>query len=201
VRAILERELCRRLATFDRVRLDDEGAALERDVPARDQAALQRFLQDVDAVADAVVLAAARIPPPAWVDAESAAAWRAFAEATAGKLRPGSMRVRGAVVDGDRVHVETVLDAKGQPEATRVVLALDPEVDLRERVEAPAALRRAVAALTTIDEPRSFDVQPDAITLELPGFVRDPAVLRPIVAEMQRLSARLRGETRRGPYR
>jgi hypothetical protein len=49
--------------------------------------------------------------------------------------------------------------------------------------------------------PAHLEILPDAIVLRLESATADPAALRDTIAEMAKLSRRLRGETRRGPYR
>lgn len=202
VRAVLDARMCAAIAAFTTAKVSDRSARVALDVPARSAEGLRRFLDAVAELSEAALAAARRVPPPSWVSAADAERWRAFAALAGGKLRCGAMRVRRAIVDAERVDVQTVLDERGRPEATRLVLALDPAVDPPEHADMPPALAAAArAAARDPGRAPALDVAPEAMTLTLGGFTPDPADLRPLVAHMARYAARLRGDGARGPYR
>jgi hypothetical protein len=196
----LEADLRGALLAFDEATLDDAGAEVASSASARDPEALRSFLADLEALSAALVAAERRLPPPSWVTDDAAAAWRAFAAATTGRLHAGRMAVTGALVEGDRVDVETRSDARGQPEVTRLTLTIDPPADRIAQLPegADAALRRSVEAL---DAAPRVTIRADAVVLELAGSTEDPATLREAMAELARLARRVRGEVHRGPYR
>jgi hypothetical protein len=200
VLAALGRDLCAALLAFEDAQLDDAGAEVATSASARDPEALRSFLAALEALAEAVVAAERRLPPPSWVDAATAEAWRAFAAATTGRLHAGRMAITGALVDGDRTDVETLCDARGRTRATRLTLMIDPPADRVSQLpdDADADLRRSVQDR---DLARPVEIRPDSVVLELVGTTADPATLRAPMAEMARLARRLRGETSRGPYR
>lgn len=199
--AALGPELCEAIEAFGEIVLRDAGARVGMDAQARDAEALGVFVSHIDALASAVAATEAHIPPPACFDERAAAAWRAFAELTTGRLRQGSMSVLGAVVDGDHVDVETLFEA-GSVSGTRVTLALDPEAPVPDPVIAPGPLVAAArAAAPGHNDAPGFELEASAMTVTLPTMIADPAALRPLLMEMQRHARALRGETTRGPYR
>jgi hypothetical protein len=198
VHAAFEATLCRALLAFEEVELDDGGAKVSTSAPARDPAALRRFLDALDALARAVVEAEARLPAPAWVDAGALARWKAFASANGGRLRLGCMAITGAFVDGDQVSIETRADQRGEPSSTRVTLVLDPELER----EAPASAWPELMALVKDRDPKpDMNITGQEMVLEMRGRTSDPESVRAAIAEMQRMARRLRGEVGRGPYR
>jgi hypothetical protein len=194
VRAACGDDLRNALLTFDEVELDDAGARITSNAAARDAADLRNFLDKLEKLADAVVAAEARVPPPAWATEASVAAWRAFAESTGGRFHAGRLAITGALFDGDRARIETDFDGAA-PSATRVELTVDPEIDRDIPASAEAELLRAAAPAT------KAEVRADAIVLTFAGALADPSRARAALAEAQRLARRLRGETARGPYR
>jgi hypothetical protein len=200
VEAALGEDLRRALSAFEEAELDDTGARVHGAGSARDPAALRLFLALVSTLAEAVVAAEQRLPTPSWVDAPTAAAWRAFAGATAGRFHAGSMAVTGALVDGDRIDLTTHPDAHGLPESTRLTLTIDPPAE-RASLLAEGAEADLVRSVVDLDVAPQVEIRPDAVVLELAGRVADPAALAAPMAEMARLARRMRGEASRGPYR
>jgi hypothetical protein len=199
VRAALDAATCAELVQFDAVEINDHGGSLSRATPARSTQQLQSFLGALAGFADAFAGAPDRLPPPSWASAEMVAAWRKFAATTSGRFVAGPMKLRDAVVDGEHVDVEVVPEG-GPPEATRLVLHLDPAVE--ESPISPADVIRAARAIAgDADPPPTLDVRPEEMRLTIGGGVGDPEALRPLVAAMARFAARLRGEETRGPYR
>jgi len=200
VLAALDRDLRAALLAFESVELDDGGAEVRSTTSARDPEALRGLLAELEVLAEAAVAAERGLLAPSWVVPSMEDAWRAFAAETTGRLRAGRMAVTGALVDGDRIDVETRCDGRGRPEATRLTLILDPPADRMAQLleSAGADLRRSVQ-----DRDRACRVEVRAadVVLELAGVTADPAVLRAPMAEMARLARRLRGDTSRGPYR
>ncbi len=200
VLAALGPDLRAALLAFDEAELDDTGARVTSSASARDPEELRRFLVALDTLAEAIVAAERRLPPPSWLEPESAEAWRAFAVATTGRLHAGRMAVTGARINSDRIDVETRCDAQGRPRQTRLTLILDPPADRLENLPegAEADLTRKVH-----DRARAphAEIRSDAIVLDLNGAIANPGALREAMDEMTRLSRRLRGEMSRGPYR
>jgi hypothetical protein len=200
IEAALGEDLRRALLVFEEAALDDTGARIHGFGSARDPSALRRFLALLSTLADAVVAAEQRVPPPSWVDAATASAWQAFAAATAGRFHAGRMAVTGAFVDGDRLDLTTHPDAHGLPERTRLTLIIDPPAD-RASLLAEGAEADLVRSVAERDAAPHVEIRAEAVVLEIAGRVADPAALAAPMAEMTRLARRLRGETSRGPYR
>ncbi len=97
----------RALRAFHRADVDDMEARVWSAAEASDEQALDAFLAQVNALAQALAEAGAALPPPAAM-AAWLPAWRRFAEESDGALRVGSMRLgdarRGAVRAGDAVQ-------------------------------------------------------------------------------------------------
>ena len=129
VRAALGDDLRRALSAFDEASLEDTGARVISNASAREERELRGVLAALDALARAVVAAERRLPPPTWVPPAAVEAWRAFAAETTGRLCAGRMAILGAAVEGDRADVETRLDDRGRPRATRLTLAVEPPAE------------------------------------------------------------------------
>ncbi len=200
VLAALGPDLRAALFAFEEAEVDDTGARVASSASARDPEELRRFLAALEALAEAVVAAERRLPPPSWVTQASAEAWRAFAAATTGRLSAGRMAVNGAVVNGERFDVEIRFDAHGRLRTTRVTLLVEPPVDPVPQLPegADADLIRSVHDR---DLAPRVAIRADALVLEVDGVTADPAALHAPMAEMTRLARRLRGEMSRGPYR
>jgi hypothetical protein len=198
VRDAFEADLCAAVLAFDRATLDDHGAEVRSHAHARDQRALATFLDAVVMLATTIVRAEARLSPPPWAYELAPERWRAFADTTGARFRRGRMAIHDATLDGDRFDVDTLVDAGGDPDRTRVTLAIDPPAPRELSDDARRALLQAIRPR---DPGARLSARADALAIELAGFQEDPAKLRDVYAALQRAARRLRGEPERGPYR
>ena len=86
------------------------------------------------------------------------------------------------------------------------IFLVDDSQPIRERI---AGMLNSIPGVMIVGEAETpaeaiagiLGCDPDAVVLEIDGVLADPAALGTTMAEMARLGRRLRGETRRGPYR
>lgn len=205
VLAVLGPALRRALRAFQRADVDDREAWVWSAAEASDEQALDAFLAQVNALAQALAEAGAALPPPAAM-AAWLPAWRRFAEESDGALRVGSMRLSGTL-EGARFELETLF--KGAvPARTRVSLRLDPPIEgaarprnAAEQAIAAAILEQAARVGGVADAEEGVAVAPGAIAVVIGAPLADPAAAREVLRPMLALARQMRGEGRGGPYR
>ncbi|WP_437803266.1 hypothetical protein [Sorangium sp. So ce693] len=205
VLAVLGPALRRALRAFDRADVDDREAWVWSAAEASDEQALDAFLAQVNALAQALAEAGAALPPPAAM-AAWLPAWRRFAEESDGALRVGSMRLSGTL-EGARFELETLF--KGAvPARTRVSLRLDPPIEgaarprnAAEQAIAAAILEQAARVGGVAEAEEGVAVAPGAIAVVIGAPLADPAAAREVLRPMLALARQMRGEGRGGPYR
>ncbi|WP_437282537.1 hypothetical protein WME90_18755 [Sorangium sp. So ce375] len=205
VLAVLGPALRCALRAFDRAEADDREAWVWSAAEASDEQALDAFLAQVDALAQALAEAGAALPPPAAM-AAWLPAWRRFAEESDGRLRVGSMRLSGTL-EGGRFELDTLF--KGAvPARTRVSLRLDPPIEgasrprnAAEQALAAATLEQAARLGGVTDAEPAVAVAPGAIAVAIGAPLADPSAAREVLRPMLALARQMRGERRGGPYR
>ncbi|WP_437916840.1 hypothetical protein WME73_20565 [Sorangium sp. So ce302] len=205
VLAVLGPALRRALRAFHRADVDDREAWVWSAAEASDEHALDAFLAQVNALAQALAEAGAALPPPAAM-AAWLPAWHRFAEESDGALRVGSMRLSGTL-EGARFELETLF--KGAvPARTRVSLRLDPSIEgaarprnTAEQGIAAAILEQAARLGGVADAEEGVAVAPGAIAVVIGAPLADPAAAREVLRPMLALARQMRGEGRGGPYR
>jgi hypothetical protein len=177
----LTREVVEALARFEEARAHDTGAVFAAAAQNVDPERLEAFVASARAAAAVLAEAFAGVRPPA-VMAGHLAAWRAFAERHGGRFEPGRMWIHDAMFGMERFEVGTVWTRPDRPDATRVRMVIDPP------------LGQPYAGETR------FTVDMDAIGLEVPAPLADPAEIEPVLDEMAKVSRAARGLAA-GPFR
>ncbi|MGK3963274.1 hypothetical protein WMF38_03685 [Sorangium sp. So ce118] len=203
--AALTPALRRALSAFDRGDVDDAEARAWSAAWASDEAELEVFLAQVDALARAIAEAGAALPPPAAM-AAWLPAWRRFAEESDGALRVGSMRLSG-IFEGAGFELETLFKGAA-PAGTRIALRLDPPIAGAGRPSKAAEQRIAASILEqaarlggVADAEAGVEVAPGAIAAAIAAPLADPAAALEVLRPMLALAREMRGERRGGPYR
>lgn len=205
------------LLGFDEVYLDDAHAAVRSRSPGHDQPWIGRFIEQLATLAEAITEAEAQIPPPPPM-AAFLPAWQRFAQDFGGRLQAGKMSIVEARLDGAAFDIETDFGRGVLPERTLITLAIDPplpqsidpsdieaiaELSGPSSMPLPAGLRAGardvVTHLKTLA--RSLRVSEQAMVIELPAPLDDPASAREAMTAMLKLVEMARGERRIGPYR
>ena len=107
--AFFDPELARYLATATRVELDDDQCRIHVPGAASTASTLEAVVRAATHVMELLAAAIARIPPPVAM-APNVAAWRAFADATSGRLELGRVWIHDATIGGFRFEVGTVFE-------------------------------------------------------------------------------------------
>jgi hypothetical protein len=205
--AFLGSHLREALARVKLVSAGDTSIVVRGPVTSYEREGVGTFLEQVSAIAGALVGAIGNIPPPAAM-VDALPAWRAFAAATGARLTVGHMSLRGASVDGAEIDVLTLLGEDGEVHGTRVELKLDPPLPARTTVDvtSPVSLVWAPPGAQELAETlraqvTRLQIGEHFLAIELPGATAEPAELRPRMIEMIVLARRLRGDRSPGPYR
>lgn len=214
VRAALSPALRAALSAFRDVDLNDAGAQVWSAATASDERVLAAFLEQVEALAQAVADTGATLPPPAAM-AAWLPAWRRFAEESDGVLEVGAMRLSG-VLDGAEFRVETRFKGPA-PAGTHIALRMQPPWEesgshaaVRTPRPDPSRTRTAAGIVAAILEQAArlgkvvkddIEVLPDAIGVEVAAPLAEPAATREVLRPMLALARAMRGERRGGPYR
>ncbi|WP_438020687.1 hypothetical protein WMF18_17135 [Sorangium sp. So ce315] len=203
VQAALTPALRAALTAFPEVDLDDARARVRSAVGAFDASALDLFLRQVEALAQAIAAAGAALLPPAsmepWLPA-----WRRFAEESGGSLQVGPMRLTG-YLEGERFELATLFKGAAAV-GTRVALPLEPASEgagggsIAAKEALAAALREQVSWFRDV-EGGVISVGPEEIAVKLAAALGHPAAAREVLQPMLALARKLRGERRGGPYR
>ncbi|WP_437785960.1 hypothetical protein [Sorangium sp. So ce1097] len=186
------------------VDLNDARARVRSAVGAFDESVLDLFLEQVEALAQAIAEAGAALPPPASM-ATWLPAWRRFAEESDGALQVGPMRLSGTF-EGAPFAVSTQFKGAA-PVGARIAARLDPPIGGASGSTTPAG--EAIAAeildqaarLGGVAEDEGIAVAPGEIAVALAAPLADPAAAREVLRPMLALARELRGERRGGPYR
>lgn len=170
---LLAREVRDELLAFERVIVDDDGAALGSPGNGYNVDDLEPFVRDAVAAALALEAAIERMPPPAAL-AVHRDAWLAQAQRLGGRLEVGGFAIRDVKYRGAAVELVTRFDATGGPEASvaRVRLTTPRDADPRPEDLPPEAQRilRSLAA-----ECQQLRVTRDAVEASLPAPLAEPA--------------------------
>jgi hypothetical protein len=190
------------LTAFPKVELDDARARVRSAVGALDGSVIELFLQQVEALAQAIAAAGAALPPPASMESWLPA-WRRFAEESGGSLQVGPMRLTG-YLEGARFEVATLFKGAAAV-GTRVALPLEPAIEgagggAAAAEALAAALREQVSWFRDV-EGAVLSVGPEEIAVRLAAVLGAPAAAREVLQPMLALARALRGERRGGPYR
>jgi hypothetical protein len=216
IREALLPELREELLAFDEVYLDDAHVAVRSRSPGHDQPWIGQFVGQLAALAAALREVAMNLPPPPSM-AALLPAWQRFAQDLGGRFQVGKMSIHAARLDGALFDIETDFGQSPLPERTLITLAIDPPlpslfdpdslaslaVGAASPAPRPAAIRPAareiVAHLKALA--RALRVSEQAMVIELPAPLADPASAREAMAAMITLAEMARGERRISPYR
>jgi hypothetical protein len=204
-RGFLTAALRSRVRALKTVTMDDARTVARRVTPGFNEPALDRFIEAVLSLVDALIDAAEGVPPPAAMN-DVLPAWRAFALATGARLSAGGMSLMAASVDGGVFDIATRFGPRAEVTGTSVQLQIDPPLAYRPDLADPATFAAAPPgcreiALALQASVRALVIDPHFLTVEIEGPTADPADLRPRLVEMLVLARRLRGERSPGPYR
>jgi hypothetical protein len=144
-------------------------------------------------------------------------AWQRFAQELGGRLQVGKMSILEARLDGASFDIETDFGRSSLPERTLITLAIDPPLPKQEGPGGLEALAGAAASSTPLLSglrpgarailahikrlSRALRVSEQAMVIDLPAPLEDPARARETMAAMIALAEMARGERRISPYR
>jgi hypothetical protein len=194
-------ELVRVLHTATRVELDDDSCRIHVPGAATSASALEAVARAALAVMTLLEAAIARIRPPAAM-LPFAHAWRAFADATSGRLELGRMWIHDASLGGFRFEVGTVFEPDDpKPRGTLIRVPIEPPLDHAPTVDDASLSAIARDALRSLVELPSFHAEPGELALLIEGPTPDPAALGPKIEAMTAVLRALRGSVAAGPFR
>jgi hypothetical protein len=201
-RAVLRDEALRALASFEDVRIDDDGAVVTSPGGAT--------LEQLDAFTLLAILAAralafrlGEVPPPASM-AASLANWIAFAAHLGGDLHPGAMRITTTSFGPDAIEIETLWSRDGvegtRVEGTAVRVHLSPSLDDSPEVDGPetSAESRELAEEVR-SRARAVRLTASEFEAITEGPIHDPSRLEPLLERLVALARSFRRAA--GPYR
>jgi hypothetical protein len=216
IREALLPELRKALLGFDEVYLDDAHVTVRSRSPGHDQPWIGRFVAQIAELAAALTEATTKIPPPPPM-AALLPAWQRFAQDLGGRFQVGKMSILEARLDGSSFDIETDFGRSALPERTLITLAIDPPLPQAEGSDNLEALAGAAASSTPLPAgirpgarqivahlkalARGLRVSEQAMVIELPAPLVDPAEAREAMAAMLALAEMARGERRISPYR
>jgi len=203
-RALLRDETLRALASFEDVRIEDDGAVIANPGGAT--------LEQLDAFTLLVILAARalafrleEVPPPASM-AASLPIWMAFAAYLGGDVHPGAMRITSTGFGPEAIEIETLWSrfaVEGtRVEGTAVRVHLSPPLDHSPEVDAPDTSAES-RELAEVVRARARAVRLTASELEAitEGPIHDPSQLEPLLEGLVALARSFQRTRSAGPYR
>jgi hypothetical protein len=194
-------ELVRVLHTATRVELDDDSCRIHVPGAASSASALEAVTRAALMVMTLLEAAIGRIRPPAAM-LPFVHTWRAFADATSGRLELGRMWIHDGSLGGFRFEVGTVFEPDDpKPRGTLVRVPIEPPLDHAPTVDDASLSAVARDALRSLAEHPSFHAEPHELALFIDGATPDPAALGPKIEAMTAVLRALRGAVAAGPFR
>jgi hypothetical protein len=201
-RAVVTPGLMTTLLPFEAIKVEDEVATLASRGTPHATEPVQAFVLAVMNAADAITLAAQRVPPPILFECDLVA-WRAFADRLRGRLELGRMHVHDGVIGLDRVSVGTEWTRSGALVGTQIRVVVDPALaespTSHEDATLSAAARAVWRDLIARDHP--VRIERDAVLVNMEGKLADPATAMPILELAVALRRALAGIQGAGPFR
>ena len=189
------------LATAARVELDDDQCRIHVPGAASVAATLEAVVRAATRVMELLDAAIARIGPPLAM-APHVSAWRAFADATGGRLELGRLWIHDASIGGFRFEVGTVFEPDSPaPRGTLVRVPIEPALDHAPTVDDAGLSAIAREALKDLMTDKGFHADTHELGLYIEGATPDPSVLAPKIEGMISVLRALRGAVAAGPFR
>ena len=199
--AFFDRDFARYLATASRVELDDDHCRIHVPGAASSASTLEAVVRAATHVMDLLDAAISRVPPPSTM-APHVAAWRAFADATGGRLELGRLWIHDASIAGFRFEVGTVFEPDSPaPRGTLVRVPIEPPLDVAPNVDDASLSALAREALKALAADKSFHADTRELGMYIEGPTPDPSVLAPKIEGMISVLRALRGQVAAGPFR
>lgn len=199
--AFFDPDLVQYLATAVRVELDDDQCRIHVPGAASTSSTLESVTRTALHVMNLLDAATARIPPP-FVMAQHVAAWRAFADATGGRLELGRLWIHDASIGGFRFEVGTVFEPDSPtPRGTLVRVPIEPPLEHAPDVNDAGLSALARDALKALTADESFHADAHELGMYIDGPTPDPSVLAPKIEAMISVLRALRGQVAAGPFR
>jgi len=198
---ILDRDMLKALVDFSHVFLSDSGGQMSVGIAGTNTGALEGWCRTALTLLRRWDWVSQNVVAPKLM-ATSLPAWRAFAEATGGKLEVGSMSVRDGAIGVDRFSLETHWRDATLVEATEITFPIEPPLERPMTLSDPALSAAAREAWTALakDNP-TFAVLVNGVTWQVEGSVSDPQTLMTELELAAQLMRALRGRPQSGPFR
>ncbi|HEY2365928.1 MAG TPA: hypothetical protein VGH87_06060 [Polyangiaceae bacterium] len=194
-------ELSAYLGTAARAELDDDQCRIHVPGAASSASALENVTATALHLMNLLDTAISHITPPLAV-ATFAPAWRAFADATSGRLELGRLWIHDASIGGFRFEVGTVFVPDSPvPRGTLARVPIEPPLDHAPNVNDAALSALARDALQALMSDPRFYAGTHELGIYIEGATPDPAVLAPKIEAMISVLRALRGAVAAGPFR
>jgi hypothetical protein len=199
--AFFDRDLSAYLSTATRVELDDDQCRIHVPGAASTASTLESVTRTALHVMGLLDAAIARVTPPLAM-AGYVAAWRAFADATSGRLELGRLWIHDASIGGFRFEVGTVFEPDSpSPRGTLVRVPIEPPLDHVPTVDDASLSALAREALKALTADKGFHADIHGLGMYIEGATPDPSVLAPKIEGMISVLRALRGAVATGPFR
>ena len=199
--AFFDFDLVLYLGTAVRVELDDDQCRIHVPGAASTASTLESVTRTALHVMSLLDAAIARFTPPLAM-APYVAAWRAFADATGGRLELGRLWIHDGSIGGFRFEVGTVFEPDSPtPRGTLVRVPIEPPLESAPNVEDASLSALARDALKTLTTDKSFHADTHELGMYVEGPTPDPSVLAPKIEGMISVLRALRGQVAAGPFR
>jgi hypothetical protein len=194
-------DIARYLATATRVELDDDQCRIHVPGAASTASVLESVTRTALHVMNLLEAAISRISPPVAM-IQFFPAWRAFADATGGRLELGRLWIHDASIGGFRFEVGTVFEPDSPvPRGTLVRVPIEPPLDHAPTVDDANLSALARDALKALMNETGFHADTHELGMYIEGATPDPAVLAPKIEGMISVLRALRGAIAAGPFR
>jgi hypothetical protein len=191
-RALLAEDVRRRIARFQSVRIDDEGAVLSSPGAGLEPRETSAFVANALRLALAIDGAIPAIPVPR-AALRYAEAWASYAAAMGGRFVRGRVGFVAATFHGRRLDAGLSWKKSGEVDRTEILLATSGDDS--------AARKQATALWDELERRGTVSLTERGLLLSLPEGIEDPRAIEPLLDTLSSVADVMEKKNREGPYR